>query len=464
MTGRGAADELVGRGLDVALVEEKQRLFDTAIDAFARAAHGRPDHAWWVPGRLEVFGKHTDYAGGHSLVCAIPRGFAVLARPRTDGTVRLSDAIRGEAHVIGGPEDAGRDGSDGTRRLPEDERRRAAPPAGGWRNYAEVAVRRLRRNFPGAAIGADIVLASDLPPASGMSSSSALVVGIAAALAATAHLRLRPDWQHALPTAVAEAGYFACIENGMTFGPLAGDAGVGTHGGSEDHVAIVCGRADQLDAWRFVPITPVAQVALPGDWAFVLATSGVAARKTGEAREAYNRLSHDAGALLERWRHSDPAAASLAAALRSSPEAADRLMTLARQPGEDRSGDDRLERRLRHFTAENARVLDALDACGTRDRDRLGRLSDESQRDAEVLLRNQVPETIALARRARELGAFAASSFGAGFGGSVWALVERNEAATFAEAWLADYRARFPERTTATSFAARPGPGIPRIF
>ena len=52
------------------------------------------------------------------------------------------------------------------------------------------------------------------------------------------------------------AGYFACIENGMAFGSLAGDAGVGTHGGSEDHVAIVCGRADHASAWTYVPPVP----------------------------------------------------------------------------------------------------------------------------------------------------------------------------------------------------------------
>ena len=40
-----------------------------------------------------------------------------------------------------------------------------------------------------------------------------------------------------------------------------GDAGVGTHGGSEDHIAIVCGKADHAAAWTFVPPTHVADVA-----------------------------------------------------------------------------------------------------------------------------------------------------------------------------------------------------------
>ena len=61
-----------------------------------------------------------------------------------------------------------------------------------------------------------------------------------------------------------------------------------------------------------------------------------------------------------------------------------------------------------------------------------GKLVDESQVAAEELLGNQVPETISLAKHARALGAYAASAFGAGFGGSVWALVSRSEAEQFA--------------------------------
>ena len=77
-----------------------------------------------------------------------------------------------------------------------------------------------------------------------MSSSSALIVALAAALVRLARLEARAEWQANIASASDAAGYYACIENGMAFGSLEGDAGVGTHGGSEDHVAIVCGRAD----------------------------------------------------------------------------------------------------------------------------------------------------------------------------------------------------------------------------
>ena len=109
---------------------------------------------WWIPGRLEVFGKHTDYAGGRTLVCGLPKGFAVAARRRDDGLVVVADARTGDRRRI--------------------RRRQPVATCKGWSHYVEVVARRLLRNFPGSAIGADIVFASDLPRASGMSSSSAL--------------------------------------------------------------------------------------------------------------------------------------------------------------------------------------------------------------------------------------------------------------------------------------------------
>ena len=65
--------------------------------------------------------------------------------------------------------------------------------------------------------------------------------------------------------------------------------------------------------------------------------------------------------------------------------------------------------------------------------------------------------TIALAESARKLGALAASAFGAGFGGSVWALVRRSEADDFLDAWRQHYTECFPERADdAELFHSRP--------
>jgi galactokinase len=71
-------------------------------------------------------------------------------------------------------------------------------------------------------------------------------------------------------------------------------------------------------------------------------------------------------------------------------------------------------------------------------------LADRSQEIAEKMLGNQIPQTSFLQRSARELGAVAASGFGAGFGGSVWALVRADQARDFAERWAKVYQKQYP--------------------
>ena len=89
---------------------------------------------------------------------------------------------------------------------------------------------------------------------------------------------------------------------------------------------------------------------------------------------------------------------------------------------------------------------------------------DRSQQGAEAGLENQVPETIALARAARALGAAAASAFGAGFGGSVWAMVEAGDATRFGREWLARYARDFPiAARKAEVIVTQPSAGARRI-
>ena len=93
------------------------------------------------------------------------------------------------------------------------------------------------------------------------------------------------------------------------------------------------------------------------------------------------------------------------------------------------------------------------DAMRNRDWNALGRLVDRSQSLAESVLRNQVPETIHLARSARDQGAIAASAFGAGFGGAVWAMVARDNAEAFLSAWRTGYEQAFPGKKARAKWA-----------
>ena len=397
----------------------------------ALGSRARDAKIWWVPGRLEFLGKHTDYCGGPSLLCAVERGFAVASALRSDPRVRIVDAMSGEQ--------AAAELSDALVVRP-----------GHWSNYPFTVMRRVARNFPNARRGIDLAFASNLPSAAGLSSSSALIVGSFLALSEANGLAERADYRAEIRSTEDLAGYLGAVENGSSFGALAGDSGVGTQGGSQDHTAILCAREGALVQYAFAPIRFEGAVALPDELRFVVAASGVAAAKTGNALALYNRASATAAAALEAWRSATGSMAStLAAALADAPDGMQRF----RQVLHDR---DDLLRRVEQFAREATLVRDAGDALARGDLERLGRLVDESQAGAERLLGNQVPETITLARRARELGAVAASAFGAGFGGSVYALVASRDAEEFRHRWHRDYLERFPAyRERATFFVTR---------
>jgi len=413
----------------------KETLFHAAEEALSAIGGGSDRRRWFVPGRVEVLGKHTDYAGGRSLVGCVERGLAVVCAPRSDGAVRIRDAGRGlDAELsLASP---------------------ATVASTGWTIYVETVVRRVARNFPGARTGADIAFVSDLPRASGLSSSSALVVALFGAISSVNRLEERDDYGRHIRTPEDLAGYLGCVENGYAFGELAGEPGVGTFGGSEDHTAILCGREGHLSAYSYCPVRSERTVPVPKDWAFVIAVSGIASDKTGAARERYNRASLGARAVLELWNEAtgraDP---TLAAAAAHAPDAPDRIRDVLRYRKHPEFERASLLDRFDHFYEESERLVPAgAEAFARADAESLSRIADRSQERAERLLGNQIPETVNLARAARNLGAFAASAFGGGFGGSVWALIPGPRADYFRADWESDYRRRFPDAAARSEF------------
>jgi galactokinase len=413
---------------------------DAALDAM-----GASGARWsiWVPGRIELFGKHTDYAGGRSLLCAVERGFVVRAALRSDRTVRAADVVR-EQHCE-------------TTLDPQ-----ASDDAPGWPHYVATVARRLARNFPSADRGVDLAFASDLPVAAGMSSSSALMIAIFVSLGKSNDLRSSEEFRREFFSREELASYLGCIENGESFRSLEGDAGVGTFGGSQDHTAIMCSSPGRIIQYAFSPVRREAVFQLPPTHTFVIASSGILAEKTEGAREAYNRAALMVRHLLASWNWlTGREDATLADAVRSASDAPARLRELTRTSATDEFSATELLHRLEQFLLEAFDLIPSAGSALARGAlDELGALADRSQHAAETWLGNQVPETIALSRMARELGATAASSFGAGFGGSVWALVPQGAAEAFATSWAAAYASAFPARAAQAVFFSSPaGPG-----
>lgn len=393
--------------------------------------------SWFVPGRLEVLGKHTDYAGGRSLLAAVDRGITVEIEEAAAGITASTDASEGDVSVAPG--------------LPH------ALPAGHWSHYLQTVLDRLHANF-GEPRPCRIRIRSTLPLASGMSSSSALIVATALALADFNGFTETTAWRENIADRIDLAGYLACVENGMSFGSLAGHRGVGTFGGSEDHTAMLCCEANQLSQVRFCPIVVEDKAAFPADHAFVVAVSGVLAEKTGAARELYNRASLSTRDLVTRWNgETGDDYDTLAQVLASAGDARGRLASLV-------ADDEYLSRRLQAFVRESDELIPAaMTALKVGDFGHFGELAYASHDNASRVLGNQITETDRLVELARGFGALGATGFGAGFGGSVWALVPTSDAEEFASNWHRRYTIEFPAHAaTASMLITRPGPSAYR--
>lgn len=422
---------------------------------FARAAEGlgaspaSPDVIrFWVPGRIEFLGKHTDYAGGRSLLCAIERGFCVVAAPRADARLRVCDARTGE--TIEGRVHAS-----------------AAGSPGHWSAYPLTVAHRVATNFAAPLIGADMSFVSDLPIAAGISSSSALVVATYLVLAAVNGLAVREEYRAAITSNDELAEYLGAVENGLTYRSLSGERGVGTFGGSEDHTAILTSRSGALVQYSFCPVRHERTISLPPDHEFVIASSGVMAEKTGTALESYNRLATLARVALERWqRATGRSDRSLGDAVRHAGGSAEPIVDAIRSAfgADDVYGAPALEERVRQFAMESEHLIPAAGSALQQGAlEMLGATVDQSMRNAVQMLHNQIDETVFLASRARELGAVAASAFGAGFGGSVWALVRRSESDALTGQLMREYRRKFPRHASAEAFVTAAAPAARQI-
>lgn len=391
-------------------------------------------HAFFVPGRIEVLGKHTDYGGGRSLVVASEQGFWAAACSRQDRQLIIADLASDTAAEF-------EIGASGDSESP------------GWTVYPRTVVNRLVTDLDRNLKGAEVVFFSDLPAAAGMSSSSALIVATFLAVAKANCLESRSFSLADLTSRENLAGYLGAVESGRPFGSFESGEGVGTRGGNQDHTAILCSRSGELRQFSFIPTSLERTIAMPEGMTFAVAVSGVVARKTGRAKDGYNQSSRLARQLVEIWnRHTGRRDASLADVL-SATAAAGKLEEILNKHPDHESSRSALVARLRHFAFENGEVVPgAAGALERHDLDEFGCWVDRSQEAADRWLGNQVEETSWLAAEARELGAVAASAFGAGFGGSVWAMVKQEHAGDFLELWSTRYTTRFPGHAAESRF------------
>jgi galactokinase len=130
-------------------------------DAFRQRFGKAPQVIVRAPGRVNLIGEHTDYNDGFVLPVAIDRQVLVAAAPRSDRAVHLY-ALDFEAQVSFSLDD-----------IRHDEQQR-------WSNYQRGVAWVLQEEGL-ELVGLEAVVTSDVPIASGLSSSAAIEVSTATA-------------------------------------------------------------------------------------------------------------------------------------------------------------------------------------------------------------------------------------------------------------------------------------------
>ena len=340
--------------------------------------------AFHAPGRVNLIGEHTDHTGGLVLPAAIDRGITLEVELGGSTIDLRSRQAEGELRL----------GADGS-----------GAPAGGWGRYVAAVAAELTE-IGRSPVGMRGSLISDLPQGSGLSSSAALEVVVAVALASAAELDLAPMRMAAL-----------CRR--------AEHRAVGVPTGIMDQAASLLGRAGQAVLLDCATLG-FTYVALPTDHALLVIDSGV--RRSLEST-AYGDRVRELAAALPALNGRRPAEIRL-----------DELDALL-------SGLDPVPaRRLRHVVTENARVRAAAQALRADDLDALGQLFDAghgSLRDDFAVTTSEIDALVSMARGA---GAVAARMTGGGFGGSIVALVTLGTAEAIAGSVLETYARAYPGR------------------
>jgi galactokinase len=239
--------------------------------------------AYRAPGRVNLIGEHTDYAGGLVLPIAIDRAVTLRCRPAARVRLRASEPP-------------------GTIDLPAD----GGGAAEGYGRYVAALAAELAE-LGRAPAGIDGVVESDLPVGAGLSSSAALLVAAGLALCDAAGLELEPlELAAACRRAEARAVGVPCgiMDPAVS---LLGEAGAA--------LLLDCGTLDH----RLVPLPPgLGVIVVDSGVRRSLAETGYAARRAELERALAGDLDEVTARRLRHLRSEnarvEQAVAALAAA------------------------------------------------------------------------------------------------------------------------------------------------------
>lgn len=410
------------------LVKDFQEFFPDAVEvSIARA-----------PGRINIIGEHIDYSGFSVLPIAIDRDILVAFSPREDRKICLANVQP---------------------RYPASEfeiSSEISPSSQGhWSNYIKAAAAGLIGDGiidPDSMPGMNMLFSGSIPPAVGLSSSSAVVVASAIAILSMAGVEME---KNALADLLSKAERY-----------------VGTQGGGMDQAISLLAEGGYALKIDFFPLR-AEPIKVAADFCFIAASTMIHAGKSDNARRLYNTRAAESRLAAKMLAHacSKELGRKISARIPSditpkktglswdeilkigTSTITDRSLSLeqiaafiestadslrgdclSRKAGgfveEPREG-FQIYRRLVHIIGEIRRVVRAVDGFQKGDIATVGRLLNESH---ESLRRNyevSCPELDLMVQIAQDIGAAGSRLTGGGFGGCTINLVKVEQSADF---------------------------------
>ncbi len=341
-----------------------------------------------VPGRVNLIGEHIDYHNLPVLPMAIQRRVSIDFESRNDRTI--------QAESWDYP----------PRSFDIDENEPFS--SGDWGNYLKAAVQLLARRWT-LTRGLTATISSDLPLAAGLSSSSALMTGIALALLCVNEIH---------PT-IGEL--MELLPDGEQF--------VGTRGGGMDHAAVLASQAGCALLVHFTPFK-FEPIPIPPGWTFIVAHSLTVARKSGPNKAEYNSRRTAGLNALSKLK-----LPSYHVALDCNLDSNNHLSSL---PADERHA-------FLHVTSEAKRVASAITALRNNQIEEFGELLSASHASLRDHLRVSHPALDDLVDCALAAGALGARLTGAGFGGCAIVLCNTAHAESVSAGLVDSFYARCPD-------------------
>lgn len=323
----------------------------------------------FAPGRVNIIGEHTDYNDGFVMPCAINYGMAVSFAKRNDSIWRVYAIDINE-----------QDEFDLSQDFTQSEHK--------WANYVRGVVKYVQEQCPDFKQGADLVMTSDVPMSSGLSSSAALEISIGKTCQVLGNL----------PLSLAQIALI---------GQKAENKFVGANCGNMDQLTSALGQKDHLIMidCRSLEITPTP---VPHGYSIAIINSNV---------------KHDlvTGEYNSRRQECEQAAKFFGVkALRDvTPE------QFHARENELKAESKLAYKRAKHVVYEDQRVLDAVAALKANDMVKLGQLmgeSHDSMRDDFEITIPEIDYLVELAQVAIGKNGGARMT-GGGFGGCIVCLV-----------------------------------------